>query len=56
MLSQALLDSQTKLLSSEGLIEKESSNPPSLLFRVKCFSIIDAPKAIDAIAAPIPGV
>ncbi|MBA7580517.1 hypothetical protein ES708_22409 [subsurface metagenome] len=46
----------TIALNSLGSKEKVASGPPNDLSKVKCFSIIEAPKATDAIGTDIPKV
>ena len=49
-----LVTSGSNNLNSSGSSEKAESGPPSDRFKIKCFSIIDAPNATLATATPIP--
>ena len=45
-----------EIIGTVGSKEKEASGPPNFLDLIKCFSIILAPNATDAIGTPIPRV
>ena len=55
-LLKAFLHSSTSSLNSLGSNEKKLSIAPSFLLKVKCFSIIHAPRETAATEAPIPKV
>ena len=50
----AVLILSTNTFISSGSSENELSTPPSSLDKVKCFSIIDAPKEVATIPAVVP--